>query len=348
MWFGPARRGMLEGLFSKDIAIDLGTANTLVFVEGRGIVLSEPSVAAVDAETDRILAVGSVAKSMIGRTSGDVVSVRPLKDGVIANFEVTEKMLAYFIRKVQPQRRFLRPPVGPRVAVCVPSGATQVEFQAVRKATESAGARQVFTVEESLAAAIGAGLPVNKAQGTMVVDVGGGTTEIAVISLGEIITKSSVRVAGDHLDDAISMYVQKEYKLAIGPQTAEQLKIELGSAFPFGEEESAEIRGRDLVMGLPRTVVVTSEEIREAMSATIDTIVAAAKDTLARTSPELLSDVVDYGMFLVGGGALLKLLDERFRRETGIPVHVADDPLVCTAIGSGCWLEKRDTYRGTG
>lgn len=338
---------MRERLFSRDVAIDLGTANTLVFVEGQGIVLAEPSVVAIDAETDRIVALGSAAKSMIGRTSGDIVAVRPLKDGVIADFELTERMLAYFIRKAQPKRRFLRPPLGPRVVVCVPSGATQVELRAIRKATKSAGARQSFTVEEPLAAAIGAGLPVNEAQGTMVVDIGGGTTEVAVISLGEIVTRSSVRVAGDHLDDAISTYVQKEYKLAIGSQTAEQLKLELGSAFRLPEEKSAEIRGRDLVAGLPKTIVVTSEEIREAMSVTVDAIVAAAKDALARTSPELISDVMDYGMFLVGGGAMLKLLDERFRRETGIPVHVADDPLVCTAVGSGRWLAKRKSYSGT-
>jgi rod shape-determining protein MreB len=338
---------MRERLFSRDVAIDLGTANTLVFVDGQGIVFSEPSVAAVDAKTDKIVALGSAAKSMIGRAPDHIVAVRPLKDGVIADFELTERMLAYFIRKAQPRQRFLRPPVGPRVVVCVPSGATQVELRAVRKATESAGARQAFVVEEPLAAAIGAGLPVNKAQGTMVVDIGGGTTDVAVISLGEIVTRASVRVAGDHLDNAISTYIKKQYKLAIGPRTAEQLKLELGSAFRLPEEESAQIRGRDLVAGLPKTIVLTSEEIREAMSFTVDAIVAAAKDALSRTSPELISDVMDYGMFLVGGGAMLKLLDERFRRETGIPVHVADDPLVCTAVGSGRWLAQRETYRGT-
>ena len=310
---------MFGGLFGRDVAIDLGTANTLVFVKGQGIVLSEPSVVAIDTKTDKVVAVGSAAKRMLGRTPGNIVAMRPLKDGVIADFEVTEKMLAYFIRKVQPQRLFFRSLVGPRVVVCVPSGVTGVELRAVKEATESAGARQAYTIEEPLAAAIGSGLPVNEAQGSMVVDVGGGTSEVAVISLGGIVTKSSIRIAGDDIDDAISTYIQKEYKLAIGTQTAEQLKIELGSAFRLEEEESAEIRGRDLVTGLPKTVVITSEEIREAISVPVDAVLAAVRDTLDRTPPELASDIMDRGMILAGGGALLRHLDERLRRETGIP-----------------------------
>src|ERR687894_254807 len=324
---------MFGGLFGRDVAIDLGTANTLVFVKGQGIVLSEPSVVAIDTKTDKVVAVGSAAKRMLGRTPGNIVAMRPLKDGVIADFEVTEKMLAYFIRKVQPQRLFFRSFVGPRVVVCVPSGVTGVELRAVKEATESAGARQAFTIEEPLAAAIGAGLPVNEAQ-------------VAVISLGGIVTKSSIRIAGDDIDDAIGTYIQKEYKLAIGTQTAEQLKIELGSAFRLEEEESAEIRGRDLVTGLPKTVVITSEEVREAISVPVEAIIAAVRDTLDRTPPELASDIMDRGMVLVGGGALLRHFDERFRRETGIPVHVADEPLMSVAIGSGRSLEEIDYYRG--
>ncbi len=336
---------MFGELFGRDVAIDLGTANTLVFVKGQGIVLSEPSVVAIDSKTDRAVAVGSAAKRMLGRTPGNIVAIRPLKDGVIADFEVTEKMIAYFIRKAQSKRRWFRYILGPRVVVCVPSGVTKVELRAVREATEAAGARQAFTIEEPLAAAIGAGLPVNEAQGSMIVDIGGGTSEVAVISMGGIVTKSSTRMAGDDIDDAIASYIQKEYKLAIGAQTSEQLKIELGSAFPLEEEESAEIRGRDLVNGLPKTVVMTSEEIREAISAPVDAIVAAVRDTLDRTPPELASDIMDRGMVLAGGGALLRHLDERLRRETKIPVHIADDPLMCVAIGSGRSLEEMDLYR---
>ena len=336
---------MFGALFGQDVAIDLGTANTLVFVRGQGIVLSEPSVVAIDTKADRAVAVGSAAKRMLGRTPGNIVAIRPLRDGVIADFEVTEKMIAYFIRKAQPKRRFFRALVGPRVVVCVPSGVTKVELRAVREATESAGARQAYTIEEPLAAAIGAGLPVNEAQGSMIVDIGGGTSEVAVVSMGGIVTKSSTRMAGDDIDDAITAYIQREYKLAIGAQTAEQLKLELGSAFPLDEEESAEIRGRDLVSGMPKTIVMTSEEIREATSVPVDAVVTAVKDTLDRTPPELASDIMDRGMVLAGGGALLRHLDERLRRETGIPVHVADDPLMCVALGSGKSLEEIDLYR---
>ena len=337
---------MVGELFGSDVAIDLGTANTLVYVKGRGVVLSEPSVVAMNTRTGSVLAVGATAKSMIGRTPGDIVAVQPLKDGVIADFEVTEKMLAYFVRKSQPNRRFLRSLIGPRVVVCVPSGVTDVELRAVREATESAGARQAYIIEEPLAAAIGAGLPVNEAEGCMVVDVGGGTSEVAVMSLGGIVTKSSVRVAGNDFDAAISSYIQKEYKLAIGTQTAEKLKIELGSACPLENEESTEIRGRDLVEGLPKTVTVTSEEIREAMGRPLEAVVAAVRDTLDRTPPELASDIMDRGMVLAGGGALLRMMDERLRRETGIPVHIADDALSCVALGSGQFLEEIENYRG--
>jgi rod shape-determining protein MreB len=315
---------MFGGLFGRDVAIDLGTANTLVFVKGHGIVLSEPSVVAIDQKTEKVVAVGSAAKRMLGRTPGSIVALRPLKDGVIADFEVTEKMLSYFIRKVQPQRRLFRSLIGPRVVVCVPSGVTGVELRAVKEATESAGARQAYTIEEPLAAAIGAGLPVNEAQGSMIIDIGGGTSEVAVISLGGIVTKSSIRIAGDDIDDAIATYI----------------------AFRLDEEESAEIRGRDLVTGLPKTIVITSEEVREAIGVPVEAIIAAVRDTLDRTPPELASDIMDRGMVLVGGGALLRHLDERLRRETGIPVHVADDPLMCVAIGSGRSLEEIDSYRG--
>ena len=336
---------MFGRLFGKDVAIDLGTANTSVFVKEQGIVLSEPSVVALDNKTGKVVAAGSAAKRMLGRTPGNIVAMRPLKDGVIADFEITEQMLSYFIYRAQPQERILRFFASPRVVVCVPSGVTSVELRAVKEATRSAGARHAYTIEEPLAAAIGAGMPVNEAQGSMIVDIGGGTSEVAVISLGGIVTKSSIRIAGDDIDDAITSYIQKEYKIAIGTQTAEQLKIELGSAFRLAEEESAEIRGRDLVTGLPRTLVITSEEIREAISVPLDAIVTAVRDTLDRTPPELASDIMDRGMVLAGGGALLRLLDERLRRETGIPVHTAEDPLMCVAIGSGRCLEEIEYYR---
>ena len=337
---------MLGRLFGRDVAVDLGTANTLVYVKGEGIVLSEPSVVAIDNKTDKVVAVGGAAKRMLGRTPGNIVAMRPLKDGVIADFEVTEKMLAYFIRKAQPRQRLLQALFGPRVVVCVPSGVTDIELRAVREAARPAGARQAYAIEEPLAAAIGAGLPVNEAQGSMIVDVGGGTTEVAVISLGGIVTKSSIRIAGDDMDQAISAYIQREYKVSVGTQTAEQLKIELGSSFPLPEEKSAEIRGRDLVTGLPKTVVMTSEEVREAIHGPVEAIVAAVQNTLDRTPPELASDVIDRGMVLVGGGALLRQLDERLRRETGVPVHIADDPLRCVAVGSGRCLEEIEQYRG--
>ena len=339
--------GVFRRLFVPDVAIDLGTANTLVFVKGYGIVLSEPSVIAIDMKTDEVVAVGSAAKSMIGRTPAHIVATQPLKNGVIADFEVTEKMLAYFIRKARPKKgSVLRYLIRPRVAVCVPSGVTGVELRAVKEATELAGARKAYTIEEPLAAAIGAGLPVSEPEGSMVVDVGGGTTEVAVISLGGFVTKTSVRVAGNDMDVAIASHIQKYHQIAIGTQTAEQLKIEIGSAFPMPEEGAAEVRGRDLVTGLPKTVVMTSEEIREAIAPAVVAIVEAVRDTLDRTPPELVSDIMDRGMILAGGGALLRHLDERLRKETGVPVHVAEEPLTCVARGSGRFLEAIDFYQG--
>ncbi|MDX6380783.1 MAG: rod shape-determining protein MreB [Rubrobacteraceae bacterium] len=333
-------------LVRQDVAVDLGTANTSIYVKGQGIVLSEPSVVAVDNGDNKVVAVGSVAKEMLGRGSGSIVAMRPLKDGVIADLEATEKMISYFARRVQLQRRrVFRFLTGPRVVACVPSGVTDGELRTVREVIEWAGARQAFTIEEPLAAAIGAGLPVNEVRGSMIVDIGGGTSEVAIISSGGIATKSSIRIAGNDMDAAISIYIQRKYKIAIGTQTAEQLKIELGSAFPLEEEKSAEIQGRDLATGLPKTMVIGSEEIREAIRVHVDAIVAAVRDTLDRTSAALASDIMDRGMVLAGGGALLRLLDERLRQETNIAVHVADDPLTCVVIGSGRCLEEIEHYR---
>jgi rod shape-determining protein MreB len=344
---GSPKQALKEGwcvvLFGKDVAIDLGTANTLVSVKGQGVILSEPSVVALDTKTEEVVAVGSAAKRMIGRTPATIVAIEPLKEGGIADFAVTEKMIAYFIHRAQRRgyKRWLRRSLmGPRVVVCVPSGATGVELRAVREAVESAGARRAYTIEEPLAAAMGAGLPVEEPEGSMVVDVGGGTTEVAVISLGGIVTNASVRIAGNEMDRAIASFVQREYKMVIGTQTAERLKIELGSALPLEEEESAQVKGRDLLTRLPKTVVVTSEEIRQAISFPMEAILGAAKDTLDRTPPELASDIIERGMVLAGGGALLRNLDERLRRETGVPVHMAEDPLGCVASGSGLYLEE--------
>ena len=341
------KMGIFRPLFVPDVAIDLGTANTLVFVKGYGIVLSEPSVVAVNTKTDEVVAVGSAAKHMIGRTPAHIVASQPLKNGVIADFEVTEKMLTYFIRSARIQRSLLRYLLRPRVAVCVPSGVTGVELRAVKEATESAGARKAYTIEEPLAAAIGADVPVSEVAGSMVVDVGGGTTEVAVISMGGIVTKTSVRVAGNDMDVAIVNHIHKHYQIAIGTHAAEQLKIELGSAFPLPEESAAEVRGRDIVTGLPKTVVITSEEIREAIAPAVGTIVEAVRNTLDPTPPQLVSDIMDRGMILAGGGALLRNLDERLRKETGVPVHVAEEPLTCVARGSGRFLEAIDFYQGS-
>ncbi len=328
-------------LFADDIAIDLGTANTLVSVRGLGVVISEPSVVALDTRTEEVVAVGSAAKRMIGRTPATIVAVEPLKEGVIADFGVTEKMIAHFVRRARRRGRWPRRSLfGPRVVVCVPSGATGVELRAVKEAAESAGARRAFTIEEPLAAAIGAGLPVEEPEGSMVVDVGGGTTEVAVISLGGIVTNASLRTAGNDMDRAIASFVQWGHKVAIGTQTAEALKMELGSALPSEEEETAEVRGRELLTGLPKTVVVSGEEIREAIGPVVEAIAGAAKGTLDRTPPQLASDIVERGMVLAGGGALLRGLDERLRRETGVAVHLAEDPLRCVAVGSGRYLEE--------
>jgi rod shape-determining protein MreB and related proteins len=317
------------------MAVDLGTANTLVYVRGRGIVLSEPSVVAIDQRSGEVHAVGIEAKRMLGRTPGNISAIRPLKDGVIADFDVTEQMLRHFIQKVH-QNRWAHP----RVVVCVPSGVTGVEKRAVEEATLSAGARSAFLIEEPMAAAIGAGLPVAEPTGNMVVDIGGGTTEVAVISLGGIVVAQSIRVGGDELDEAIISYVKKEYKLMIGSQTAEEVKLEIGSAYPLREEVQAEIRGRDMITGLPKTVVLSSEDVREALEEPMLQIVDAVKSTLDKTPPELASDIMDRGIMMAGGGSLLQGLDERLRRETEMPIHVAESPLTCVAVGSGRSLEE--------
>ncbi|MFH9348131.1 rod shape-determining protein [Kitasatospora sp. NPDC017646] len=322
----------------RDLAIDLGTANTLVYVRGKGIVLNEPSVVAVNTNTGGILAVGAEAKKMIGRTPGNIVAIRPLKDGVIADFEITERMLRYFILKIHRRRYLARP----RVVICVPSGITGVERRAVIEASSQAGARQVHIIEEPMAAAIGAGLPVHEATGNMVVDIGGGTTEVAVISLGGIVTAQSIRVAGDELDNAIVQHIKKEYSLLLGERSAEQIKMSIGSAYGLeGEkDEHAEIRGRDLVSGLPKTVVISAAEVRTAIDEPVNSIIDAVKTTLDQCPPELAGDVMDRGIVLTGGGALLRGLDERLRRETGMPIHIAENPLDSVALGSGKCVEE--------
>ncbi|HET6690311.1 MAG: rod shape-determining protein [Thermoleophilia bacterium] len=325
----------MTGFGGRDMAVDLGTANTLVYVRGRGIVLSEPSVVAIDQRSGEVHAVGIEAKRMLGRTPGNISAIRPLKDGVIADFDVTEQMLRHFIQKVH-QNRWAHP----RVVVCVPSGVTGVEKRAVEEATLSAGARSAFLIEEPMAAAIGAGLPVAEPTGNMVVDIGGGTTEVAVISLGGIVVAQSIRVGGDELDEAIISYVKKEYKLMIGSQTAEEVKLEIGSAYPLREEVQAEIRGRDMITGLPKTVVLSSEDVREALEEPMQQIIDAVKSTLDKTPPELASDIMDRGIMMAGGGSLLQGLDERLRRETEMPIHVAESPLTCVAVGSGRSLEE--------
>ena len=320
----------------RDMAVDLGTANTLVYVRGRGIVLNEPSVVAINGNSGGILAVGSDAKRMIGRTPGSIVAIRPLKDGVIADFDTTERMLRYFIQKVH-RRRYL---AKPRLIVCVPSGITGVEQRAVKDAGYAAGARKVFIIEEPMAAAIGAGLPVHEPTGNMVVDIGGGTSEVAVISLGGIVTSLSVRVGGDELDNAIIQYIKKEYSLMLGERTAEEIKIAVGSAFPTPDEPHAEIRGRDLVTGLPRTIVVSAEEVRRAMDEPVNAIIDAVKATLDRTPPELSGDIMDRGVVLTGGGALLRALPERLTHETGMPIIVAERSLEAVVLGSGKCVEE--------
>jgi rod shape-determining protein MreB len=325
----------------RDMAVDLGTANTLVYVRGRGVVLNEPSVVAINTDTRGILAVGAEAKRMIGRTPANIVAIRPLRDGVIADFETTERMLRYFIQKVHKQRHFAKP----RIVVCVPSGITGVEQRAVKDAGYQAGARKVYIIEEPMAAAIGAGLPVHEPTGNMVVDIGGGTTEVAVISLGGIVTSMSIRTGGDRLDQAIMTYVKKEYSLMLGERTAEDIKMAIGSAFPMPDEPNAEIRGRDLVSGLPKTIVVSADEIRKALEEPVNAIVDSVKTTLDKCPPELAGDIMDRGIVLTGGGALLRGLDERLRHETAMPIHVADNPLDSVAIGSGKCVEEFEALR---
>jgi rod shape-determining protein MreB and related proteins len=320
----------LLGLFSNDIGIDLGTANTLVYVKDQGIVLREPSVVAVRSGTSQVLAVGDEAKRMLGRTPGNIVAVRPLKDGVIADFEMTESMLRHFITKVH-NRKWVRP----RVVIAVPSGITEVEKRAVKESAAHAGAREVYLIEEPMAAAIGVGLPVQDAAGNMIVDIGGGTTEVALISLSGIVFSRSVRVAGDELDEAIAGYMKRAYNLMIGERTAEEIKIKIGSAYPMDKETSMEVKGRDLVAGLPKTLAITSQEVREALLEPIATIVESVRVTLERCPPELSADLVDRGLVLAGGGALLRGLDRLLQEETGLPVHVAEDPLSAVAEGTG-------------
>jgi rod shape-determining protein MreB and related proteins len=327
---------MAGSLIGRDMAVDLGTANTLVYVRGKGLVLDEPSVVALNTATGEILAVGHEAKRMIGRTPDNIEAIRPLKDGVIADFEATEQMLRWFIQSVHHRRYFAKP----RMVICVPSGITAVEQRAVKEAGYQAGARQVYIIEEPMAAAIGAGLPIHQATGNMVVDVGGGTTEVAVISLGGVVTSLSIRTAGDELDAAIVSWMKKEHGLMLGERTAEEVKMTLGSAFPLAEDTDAEIRGRDQVSGLPRTVVVSGSAIRQAMEEPLTDIVDAVRRTLDQTPPELAGDIMDRGIVLTGGGALLRGLDDRLRHETGMPVHVADDPLTSVAMGAAKCVEE--------
>ena len=331
-------------MFTKDIGIDLGTANTLVYMKGKGIVLREPSVVAVDIRQDRVLAVGAQAKEMIGRTPGSIVAIKPLKDGVIADFEITAIMLKHFIRKVIHSNFFSRP----RIVICIPSGVTQVERRAVEDAARQAGAKDVELIEEPMAAAIGAGLPVAEPTGSMVVDIGGGTSEVAVISLGDIVAHNSVRVAGNKFDEAIMQYIKKKYGLTIGERTAEEIKIEIGSAYPHQNEGSMTIKGRNVADGLPKDVTITAEEVRNALASPLATIIDGILDTLENTPPELSADITDRGITLTGGGALLKGLDLLISKQTGMPVHIADKPLDCVADGAGKRLETvmpKEYYR---
>lgn len=324
---------------SRDMGIDLGTANTLVYAKGKGIVLREPSVVAIKNDTTRQpLAVGSDAKQMIGRTPGNIVAIRPLKDGVIADFDITQTMLKYFIKKVFNTGSFLRP----RIVVCYPSGVTQVERNAIEEATRQAGAKEVYLLPEPMAAAIGAGLPVDEPTGSIIVDIGGGTSDVAVISLGGIVTSKSLRVAGDEMDQSIVSYIKRQYNLMIGERTAEEIKMQIGSAYPVGDEKTMEIRGRDLVSGLPKTLAISSTEIREALSEPINAIIDAIKSTLEKTPPELAADIMDRGIMLSGGGALLNGLDDLIKKETGMPVNIAEEPLDCVALGAGRALDNID------
>ncbi len=326
----------LLGLFSNDMGIDLGTASTLVYVKGEGVVLCEPSVVAIEKGTSRVLAVGEEAKRMLGRTPGNIVAIRPMKDGVIADFEITEAMLRYFIKKVHHRKVLVRP----RILIAIPSGITEVEKRAVKDSAERAGAREVFLIEEPIAAAIGVGLPIQEPIGNMIIDIGGGTTEIAVISLAGIVFSKSIRIAGDEMDIAIIEYLKKTYNLMIGERTAETIKIKIGSAYPLDEELTMEVKGRDLIAGLPKTVTITSEEIREALLEPIRAIVEAAKISLERTPPELSGDLIENGIVMAGGGSLLKGIDKLLSEETGLAVHVAEDPLTGVVCGTGKVLNE--------
>ncbi|UCG14461.1 MAG: rod shape-determining protein [Deltaproteobacteria bacterium] len=332
------------GWFSSDLAIDLGTANTLVYVKGKGIVLSEPSVVAVRKDgrgSNKVLAVGKEAKMMLGRTPGNIVAIRPMKDGVIADFEITETMLRHFIRKVHNRRSLIRP----RIIVCVPSGITQVEKRAVRESAESAGAREVFLIEEPMAAAIGAGLPITEPTSNMVLDIGGGTTEVAVISLAGIVYSKSVRVGGDKMDEAILQHIKRKYNLLIGERTAELIKTTIGNAFQVDKVERMQIKGRDLVSGIPKIIEIDSDEVRESITEQIETIVETVKIALEQTPPELAADIVDRGIVLTGGGALTKNLDKLLREETGLPITITEDPLSTVVLGSGKTLDNLDILR---
>jgi rod shape-determining protein MreB len=324
------------GLFSNDMGIDLGTATTLVYVKGEGVVLREPSVVAIERGTTRVLAVGEEAKRMLGRTPGNIIAIRPMKDGVIADFEITEAMLRYFIKKVHHRRVLVRP----RILIAIPSGITEVEKRAVKDSAERAGAREVFLVEEPVAAAIGVGLPIQEPIGNMIIDIGGGTTEIAVISLAGIVFSKSIRIGGDEMDEAIIEYLRKTYNLMVGERTAEDIKIKLGSAYPLEEEMTLEVKGRDLVAGLPKTVSITSEEVREALQEPLRAILEIAKISLERTPPELAADLIEHGIVMAGGGSLLRGIDRLISEETGLPVHVAEDPLTAVVCGTGIVLNE--------
>jgi rod shape-determining protein MreB len=335
----------LVGIFSNDLAIDLGTANTLIYVKGQGIVCNEPSVVAVKNDDRsgkrKVLAVGAEAKAMLGRTPGSISAIRPIKDGVIADFEITEEMLRQFIRKVHSRRTLVRP----RIIICVPHGITEVERRAVKESAESAGAREVYLIEEPMAAAIGAGLPITEACGSMILDIGGGTTEIAIISLKGIVYSRSVRVGGDKMDEAISNYVKRRYNMLIGERTAEQIKISIGSALPTGDSLTLEVKGRDLVQGVPKAALITEEEVREALLEPINQIIEVVRVSLEKTPPELSSDIVDRGIALAGGGALLRNLDRLISQETGLPVVLVEDPLTAVVLGSGAVLDQLELLK---
>ena len=332
------------GFFSSDLAIDLGTATTLVYLRDKGIVLSEPSVVAIHKESKQVLAVGTQAKQMLGRTPSNIVAIRPMKDGVIANFEITETMLRHFIHKVHNRKTLVRP----RIVVSVPSDITQVEKRAVRDSAESAGAREVHLIEEPMAAAIGVGLPIDEPSGNMILDVGGGTTEIAVISMSGIVYSKGVRVGGDVMDECIVSYVKRKYNLLVGERTAEEIKIRIGSAYPMEEKLTMEVKGRDLVAGIPKTLVISDDEIREALSEPIGTIIETVRLALERTPPELASDIVDKGIVLAGGGSLLRGLDILLREQTGLPVTLAEDPITAVVLGTGMVLESPDLLKRFG